>query len=338
MKNRWFLTAIGVLVLTVVCAGLWYAFTMLQPVSLTPVKKSTFTLPPEASVIQTADLLENKHFIKSSLAFQLLIWKNKLSSRLQSGTFLLSPSMTLQQISLELTTEPTSVRVTVKEGLRREELADFFASVPELTAFNKAEFLKLTAGKEGKLFPDTYVFSKEISTQALVNQLTSTFDKKISGDLAESLQSSKHSLQDVITVASLVQREARGPVASATDPTPDPAEMKMIAGIFWKRISLGIPLGVDATLQYVKGYDAANDTWWSDKNLVDIKKSASPYNSYKFAGLPPSPICNPGLFALQAAAAPTESDYLFYLHDQKGVAHYAKTLEEHNQNVDTYLR
>ena len=152
--------------------------------------------------------------------------------------------------------------------------------------------------------------------------------------MADEIEASDRGLNDIVKMASLVQREARGPKGGNLDPV----EMKMIAGILWKRIEIGMVLNVDASLQYVKGYDKQQQSWWSTNGIVAIKDSSSPYNSYKYAGLPPTPICNPGAFALEAAINPTPSDYLYYLHDNDGKVHYAKTLQEHNQNVDTYLR
>ncbi len=318
-----------------VAALFYFGLQQLKPVASDQSKKVSFTVAKGSDAGEIADQLQAKGLIRNSTVFQLYAWKNNLDSKILAGSFTISPGMSVQQIALELTSEPTSVRVTIKEGLRREEIADFL-SQQELNAFKKDEFLTLSKGKEGYLFPDTYIFSKEETAQAIYNELTKTFDTKVTQGLSDEIAQSGHSAKDIVIMASLIQREARGPQATATN--PDPIEMKIISGILWKRIELGIPLGVDATLQYLKGYDSVNNTWWSTVGLTDLKTSNSGFNTYKSLGLPPSPISNPGLFAFQAAASPTRTNYLFYLHDNQGKVHYAKTLEEHNQNVNTYLR
>ena len=102
-------------------------------------------------------------------------------------------------------------------------------------------------------------------------------------------------------------------------------------------MDIGMALNVDATLQYIKGYDRVQQQWWVTPLAVD-KERVSPFNTYTNAGLPPSPICNPGLEALTAAMEPASTEYLYYLHDPEGGIHYGKTLPEHNANVQQYLR
>jgi UPF0755 protein len=112
----------------------------------------------------------------------------------------------------------------------------------------------------------------------------------------------------------------------------------MIAGILLNRIKLGMPLQVDATLQYALGYQPFEKTWWKKDLTDDDKKTDSLYNTYTNVGLPPGPIANPGLASIKAAIYPTASDYLYYIHDKTGTIHYAKTIEEHNANVQKYLQ
>jgi len=335
--SKW-LKILGVLCLVAgVCVAVvvFHELEQFKPVDSAQTKKVSFTVKKGETAYDVGADLQTKNLIRDPLAFQIYVWKNHLAGKIMAGSFNLSQSMTVQQIALELTTTPTSARVTIKEGLRREEMADFLAS-QELTVFDKDEFLTLSKGKEGYLFPDTYIFSKEESTQTIYNELTKTFDSKVAEGMSSDIGKSGHSMKDIVIMASLIQREARGPQATAAN--PDPVEMKIISGILWKRIELGIPLGVDATLQYLKGYDSVNNTWWSTSGITDLKSSNSGFNTYKNLGLPPAPISNPGLYAFQAAITPTDTDYLFYLHDNNGKVHYAKTLEEHNKNVDTYLR
>ncbi len=331
-------SALLLIFVIIISVGLgFYGFTQFQPMSDTPAPKVNFVVSKGEGASQLASQLQTANLIKSSLAFRILVWKNQLANRIQAGTYQLAPSMTIQQIGLELTTTPSDVRVTIKEGLRREELADFLAN-QELPAFDKPEFLTLTKDKEGTLFPDTYQFSRQATAQTIANKLTGTFEAKVTTGLADQIAASGHSLAEITTMASIIQREARGPQITSTAGNPDPVEMKMIAGILWKRVEVGIPLGIDATLQYLAGYNSAQQTWWPTTGLVALKESTSHYNTYKYAGLPPGPICNPGIYALAAATQPTASPYYFYLHDSQGRVHYAKTLEEQTKNIQTYLR
>jgi len=135
------------------------------------------------------------------------------------------------------------------------------------------------------------------------------------------------SIQSVVILASLVEREGKTSV-----------DRPVIAGILLNRLNQDWPLQVDATLQYILGYQAKDKTWWK-KELTDTDKTIdSPYNTYKYAGLPPAPIANPGIEAIRAVIYPEKTDYMFYIHDKTAVAHYATTVEEHEKNVADYLR
>jgi UPF0755 protein len=176
------------------------------------------------------------------------------------------------------------------------------------------------------LFPDTYLVSKSISAEALLNHLHNTFENKVLLVLDDDINNSELSLKQILTLASLVQRE------SAND-----AEMPLIAGILFNRLDIGMPLQVDATLQYIKAYSSAEQNWWPTPTAAD-KNLDSPFNTYQKIGLPPSPICNPGLTAIEAVLTPQSTSAFYYIHDLSGKIHIAETLEGHNANVNQYLR
>ena len=132
--------------------------------------------------------------------------------------------------------------------------------------------------------------------------------------------------EQIITLASIVEREGR----TASD-------RPVIAGILLKRLRANWPLETDATLQFALGYQPQEKTWWKKEITVEDKKIDSPYNTYLNTGLPPGPIANPGLQSIKAVIYPEPTDYWYYLHDSKGVAHYAKTLDGHNANIAKYL-
>ena len=127
-------------------------------------------------------------------------------------------------------------------------------------------------------------------------------------------------------MASILEREAKGY-----------EQMRQVAGVLWHRIDIGMPLQADATLQYVKGYNKTEDSWWVTP-LSEDKQLKSAFNTYQNPGLPPAPIANPGIDSIKAALNPIPTTYNFYIHDRQGILHFATTLEEHNQNVQKYLR
>lgn len=299
----------------------WY-FYHLQPVSQTPVPETLFVVPKgQPAKIILARLKEAK-FIRSALALDYYLYFTSQRSSFQAGSFRLSPSMTISQIIDQLQHGTIDIWVTIPEGLRSEEIAEIFRQALG-ESFDITTFIKKGKTVEGFLFPDTYLVQPTATADDFINLLTQTGAKK-----ASTLPKvpPDEALPSPMTVASLIEREAKTAV-----------DRKIVSGVLRKRLENGWPLQVDATLQYAKGYDAQKKTWWSPP-LVEDKKINSPFNTYKYAGLPPHPICNPGLDSIEAALFPTKTDYFYYISEEDGTMHYAKTLEEHNANVNKYLR
>jgi UPF0755 protein len=186
--------------------------------------------------------------------------------------------------------------------------------------------LTLTEGLEGRLFPDTYLIAKESTAETIVSLLLNTFEQKVLIGFADEIAAAKRDFDQVLILASIVEREARGL-----------EEMRHVAGILENRLELGMALQADATLQYIKGYNPSTESWWSPPRAAD-KNLESPFNTYLYPGLPPQPITNPGLLAISASLKPLETDNLYYLHGADGEIHYAHSLEVHNANVRRYLR
>ncbi len=303
----------------------WYTYSLFQPVATSDQALTRFVIAKGESVTGIANQLYEQHFIKHPLVFKIAVKQQGLDNKIQAGSFEISPNMNPFQIAQVFTKGTEDIWITIPEGWRVEEIADM-AARQELPEFSKTEFLDLAAGEEGYLFPDTYLIPRETTAQQLFTLLTSTFDKKIKVGLATEIADSDRSFDQVMIMASIVQREAK-----VYD------QQRHVAGILWHRIAIGMPLQVDATLQYVKGYSQSQDDWWVTPTAAD-KEMVSPFNTYLNMGLPPRPICNPGLDAIKATLDPISTDDLFYIHDETGVMHYAQTLDEHNQNVNTYLR
>ena len=297
---------------------------LLSPVS-SQSALTTFVVPKGSTFTSVGKMLEDQKFIRSRYAFRFIVWREKLGSSLQAGSFKISPSQSPQEIAVTLTKGTSDTWVTLLEGWRSEEIADELAKTLG-DQFSKAQFLQLAKPREGYLFPDTYLIPQLVTPEAMVNILQKNFDKKMTQKMMDEIARQGKTPEQIVILASLVEREARTPVA-----------MKIVAGILEKRLQHGWPLQVDSTLQYIKGYDAKQKTWWPTP-FSDDKKLKSAYNTYVHVGLPPKPICNPGLAAITAVVYPEQTEFWYYLSDPQGGMHYAKTLDEHNANVEKYLR
>ena len=315
MKKLLFLVLL--LIFAVTAGAIWF-YVNSQPVS-SDKSFSFFVINKGASASQIGDKLGSAGLIKSALAFKLYIRFTGQSGKLQSGQFKLYPSFTLFQNINALFNGPVEIWTTIPEGLRREEIAAKFAASLGKDSTFTSEFLQASAGKEGYLFPDTYLFPMDVTASAIIQKMTDTFNAKT---LGLTPKGSSLTFAESVTLASLLERETK------TD-----AERPVVAGILVNRLNAGVALQVDAAVQYAVG---TSKDWWPILTEADLKVN-SPYNTYKFIGLPPTPIANPGLASLKAAFAPEATDYLYYLHDSTGQIHYAKTLAEHNANVAKYL-
>jgi len=210
----------------------------------------------------------------------------------------------------------TPIKITIPEGLNITEISQIISGkFPQIT---EEAFIKFASSSEGYLFPDTYFFLPNVTAVETVKVMQDNFSNKISS-INIDIINFKKPVSDVIKMASIVEEEAR------TEET-----RKIVAGILWKRLSLGMPLQVDSSFKYINGKGT------KDLTLADLKID-SLYNSYKYKGLPPTPICNPGLDSIIATITPNSTDYLYFLSDIKGDMHYAQTFAEHLRNKELYL-
>lgn len=307
----------------------------MKPVS-SDTKVSDFVITKGTNAEKVGQDLYAKGFIRSPFAFKLFVQLTDKTSKVQAGQFKLSPSYSMVQIVDSLSKGPVELWVTIPEGLRREEVVEKVIAALEMQGDNtdafRTEFLAQTKDLEGMLFPDTYLFARDANAQKVVSTLKNTFDKRVDAQMKADIAKSGNTQNQIVTMASILERETK---------SKDPEERPTVAGILYQRLKAGWPLEVDASVQYAltkskcRMTDGKCDWWPTIYN--DDKKLDSPYNTYKYKGLPPAPISNPGLSALKAAINPKESEYWFYLHDKDGVIHYAKTIAEHNENVRAYL-
>jgi len=319
------------LVLLVVLAAffLWWRWATSPFDSSSTAGSKTFVIKKGESLSSVAFRLQQEKLIHSSVALKLLMMKDNLEEKTQAGSFQLKPSLSLKEVAEFLTHGTQDIWLTFPEGWRQEEYARRLSS--NLENFDQEEFLDLAADYEGELFPDTYLVAREASPSAVFQLLHNNFQKKFSSDLVQAAAKAGLSQKEVLILASLVEREARH-----DDDRP------MVAGIMLKRLKADWPLQIDATLQYALGSLKCSSSlktdcdWWTVPTAAD-KKIASPFNTYLNQGLPPAPICNPGLSSIKSVVYPQDSEYWFYLTDSKGNMHYGRTVEEHNANIQKYL-
>jgi UPF0755 protein len=292
----------------------------LSPVS-DQAKEKIFVIKKGENTQSFSQRLEDEKLIRNSLMFRIYIKLTGLDKKIQAGSFRLSGTSSVKEIALSLTEGRLDKWVTIVEGTREEEVADV---ITENFDIETDKFIKKAI--EGELFPDTYLIPVTADEDQILKILKNNFEEKFNEDLEKLAAVNKLTKKEVIILASIVEREARSK-----------KERPIIAGILTKRWDEGMTIAADATVQYALGYSKEEKTWWRKILTEEDLKTESPYNTRVLTGLPPGPICSPGLASIKAVLKPTKSDYYFYLHDEDGVAHYAKTYEEHQKNIAKYL-
>ncbi|RJR25896.1 endolytic transglycosylase MltG [Candidatus Microgenomates bacterium] len=304
----------------------------LKPFDPSKQTKISFVIRKGEPISLVASRLKEEGLIKSPVFFKVYLMIQGLSKKIQAGTYQLSASMTPMEISGLFIKGTNDQWVTIIEGLRQEQIGAQL--IKSGFAVNPKDWQEkvISEGLEGRIFPDSYLFPKDAKEETILKIIASNFEKKVISGLKEEIAESKLSFEDALILASIVEREAR----TETD-------RKIVAGILLKRLQNNWPLQVDASVQYAvasqrcrNSYDP-NCDWWPKSLSKNDLKISSPFNSYLNQGLPPGPICNPGLSSIKAALSPKESSYWFYISDLEGKMHYAKTSEEHAQNIGRYL-
>ncbi|PIR69403.1 MAG: endolytic transglycosylase MltG [Candidatus Niyogibacteria bacterium CG10_big_fil_rev_8_21_14_0_10_46_36] len=302
---------------------------------------------------QISKELKENDVIRSASLFSFLIKLFGHERSIKAGLYYFEQPLSLVDIMYRLTDgnyEVTPFRATIKEGATIYGMGLFFEERGFFSANafwhaaglhpdhygNDGEYLPLEndysmksdlvskrptgEGLEGFLFPDTYFFPPGVTPEGVVHAMLENFDRKIVPDIRAEIDQQGKSFYDVLIMASIIEREAL-----------NGDDGKIISGILWKRLASDYPLQVDAVLSYITG----RGSFALSADDLDID---SPYNVYRRIGLPPTPISNPGIEAIEAALYPEETDYWYYLHDAEGRAHYARTFDEHKENKIKYLR
>lgn len=298
-------------------------------------EKTEFTVDAGLSTRSIASKLAKEEIIKEPWAFEWYVSREGLSGKLQAGDYTLQKGWTIAEIAnTMLTARKDEVSVTIPEGYRLTQIDETFAEkgliksgeILALKDMQTDSYLtkNLPAGVdlEGYLFPDTYFFEKENAiAEDIIERMLQTMETKMTDEMVTEIWRQGKTIHEILTVASLIERES-----FAED------ERNIISGIIWNRLDAEMPLGIDATIQY-----AVSDGWPNSLTYDDLQVD-DPYNTRKYAGLPPGPICSPSLASIAAAIYPADTDYWYYLHDSEGKIHYATTNEGHNENKRLYLQ
>lgn len=288
-----------------------------SPVNPKDTAHTSFIIPKGAALRTISNDLKEQGFIKDPVVFFLLVKKEGLDKQIQAGNFLLSPSMTAQEIAQLLTTGAMEdVWITVPEGKRAKEIGEILRD--GLPSY-ESSWDEVLIANEGYLFPDTYLIPKDATVEQVVQVMRTNFDTKY--ELLDT-ENTPYSQEEIVTIASLIEREAR-----------HDEDRPIIASVIENRLDIGMALQIDATIQYAKGVPG---NWWAPVTVTEYKSVQSPYNTYLQPGLPPGPIANPGIEALEAAVSPQDTEYIYYITDQNGINRYSSTLDGHNANIERY--
>ena len=314
-KGLWFLL---ILTVFVVCGYLY-----IQKLAEAPdnfPSNIPIEVVPGTSISAITKQFKNVGIVRSDLLLYLVLLTSYRPEDVKASTYLFSEPKDVYEVAATLIKgdfDSLLIPFIHREGEPVKEIAKN-ASL-KLTDFSAAEFLLLASSSEGKLFPETYKIPKTYTPQELYTLMTNMYEEKVA-PLRDVMKAKKLSEQEVIILASIIEREANSTTS-----------MKLVSGILQNRLALGMALQVDASMEYIL-----------EKPLKELTaedlKIDTPYNTYLYPGLPPTAISNPGLDAIMAVLEPTESEYMFYITGNDGEFYYAKTFDEHKLNISRYLK
>ncbi|MDB5265902.1 MAG: Endolytic murein transglycosylase [Parcubacteria group bacterium] len=283
-------------------------------------KGQIISIPADSASDQIASQLAAQHVIRSAFQFKVLARLTGQDRQLESGMYVFKQSLGLVSVMNRLATGNHGIaeaRVTLTEGMTAKDMAQVIAA--QLPGFDTTGFLNAASTSEGYLFPDTYFILPGTTPEDIVQRLHTQFDAKVATIQPQITKFGKP-LRDDVIIASILEREVKG--------TKDE---RIVAGILYNRLNKGMPLQVDAAFGYAHDIDGYTPT------SADLTGN-SPYNTYRFSGLPPTPISNPGLDSLLAAVTPTKTSYIYYITGTDGTMHYATTFAQHEANIAKYLK
>ena len=306
-----------ILVLSGAVAAYLYV-TAIAPPDNFPVD-TLVAVPAGQTLAETAEALEENGVVRSALMLRGLVTLMGDERKVRAGDYLFKEPRDVFSVARALAIgafglEP--LRIRIAEGATTKEMAVLYDL--QLERFNAENFLAQAQPQEGYLFPDTYFFLPNATEDTILQAMRQNFEQKIA-TIQPPVASSTRSLSDIVIMASILEREAR-----------NTKDRRMISGVLWNRLRIGMPLQVDVTFLYTIGKGTFQLT---NQDLI----TPSPYNTYINKGLPPTAIGSPSLDSLLAALTPTKSDYLYFLADHRGITHYCKTYACQKANKAKYF-
>ena len=333
LRRALFDTSVAILVMVamlVTASALWFRNAVYGDRTL-PQARTSVVIPRGESFGGVISLLQAHSVLAHPIAFRILARMRGNEEDVKAGEYAFTPHQTSDEILRQLVAGEAQVAlwVTIPEGFTAREVAQTLAErkLGSAAAYD-AVFLhdgieidgRRTPSLEGYLFPSTYLMPLDVTPAAAAKILTDQFRQELPSDAGARARALGRTIPEVVTIASLVEREAKSD-----------DERALMAGVYYNRLRLGMPLEVDATIEYI----------FPEHHPVITRSDLaipSPYNTYLRTGLPPTPIANPGKASLDAAFAPRASDYLYYVYKGDGHHAFARTLAEHNANVERYLK
>ena len=297
-------------------------------------KEERFVIKVGTGEEQIVDDLKAEGFLKSKEIFGLVLTFKGWHKRIEPGAYKISKSMNAYGLAKTLISGPYQKWVTIPPGKRKEQVALILQKAlgwPYSLARNFAN-----VAEEGYLYPDTYLIDTDADPQQIVQKLLSNFNEKFDAGLQDELLKQNIRNDTALKIASLIERESGGS-----------EDKPIIAAIIWNRLTKGMRLEIDAAVQYaiasetlgeVGLQDLGDFNFWPQLGAGVVRGVDSSYNTYLNEGLPPGPICSPSLASIKAVAHPAETDALYYLHSPDKQIHTAKTFEEHQENIENFLK
>ncbi|MCD6149562.1 endolytic transglycosylase MltG [bacterium] len=331
---------IGLIVIAVLITGFFYFQNQVYYSRGSLKKPINFKIERGESALKIGERLKKEKAISSKICFAYYLWRKNIYGKIIAGEYAVNPQNTIPEIALIITQQKEIVsnekKITFPEGwdsrkmearIKKQKLSgDNFLDLVERPNYFRDEYdygflagIPEDKSLEGYLFPDTYFFSMDANAEDIIKKMLDNFDRKLSDDLRSEIQNQNKTIYEIITLASILEKEVK---------TPD--DKKIVSGIFWNRIKIGQSLQSCATLSYILREN-------KDQYSYEDTQIKSPYNTYLNPGLPPGPISNPGIISIKAAIYPVETNYNYFLSNpETGETIFSKTLEEHNANKVKY--
>lgn len=299
------------------CALLFYKLTFSAPSDFVP--NSSVIIEPGENISGVADTLDASNIVRSKIIFRSLVILYGGERSTSAGMYVFEKPESVFKVAYRISKGDygyVAVKLTIPEGLNSTEIAKLVSD--KFPHISQEEAVAALKPSEGKLFPETYFFPPLAPLSMIKDRLIFQFDKNVE-TLEKDIAESGRTLDEIIIVASILEEEVQ-----------NDKDRRLVADLIWRRLEIDMPLQVDSTLGYVLNKASLELT------TKDLQVN-SPYNSYRFKGLPPTPISNPGLEAIDAAIKPTPNNYLFFLSDKDGINHFAVTYSDHVKNRKKYL-